>query len=81
MVSVLCTILINRLANAGFTGKALGWLTSYITYSGSCISIEYKRDIHLEHWVPRKTLVTSRVLSVIDYCSILLSGAVRCKQN
>ena len=33
------SILINSLANAGFTGKALYWLTSYITDMSSCILI------------------------------------------
>ena len=48
------SILINRLANIGFTGKALDWLTSYIMDRSSCISIDDKRslDIPLEQGVP-----------------------------
>ena len=48
------SILINRLANAGFTGNSLDWLMSYITDRSSCVSIDDKRylDITLEHGVP-----------------------------
>ena len=47
--------LINCLTNAGFTGKDLDWLTSYITSRNSFISIDDKRslDIPLEHGVPQ----------------------------
>ena len=63
------SILINRLANAGFTGKALDWLTLYITYGNSCGSIDYKRSlhIHLEQGVPQ----CSPLSTGIDYFQYL----------
>ena len=53
------SILINRLANAGFTGNALDWLKSYITDRNSCVSIDDKRslDIPLEHGIPQGSVL------------------------
>ena len=53
------SILINRLANAGFIGISLDWLTSYITDRNSCASIDDKRslDIPLEHGVPQGSIL------------------------
>ena len=57
------SIMINRLANASFTCKAMDWLTSYISSRNSCVSINDKRslDIHLEHGVPQSSLLLPNI--------------------
>ena len=62
------SILINRLANAGFTGNALDWLKSYITDRNSCVSIDDKRslDISLEYGIPQGSVLGQILFNIYN---------------